>query len=159
MAAFALAARVVVAFVLAVAAFLKLRAGRTMRAQLRAFGLAPPFDGVVALALPLVELTVAATLVAVSSSPVAAFAAVALLALFTGAIVANLARGRRVPCPCFGAGASDALVSSRTLVRNCWLLALAVAATGEVKGAGVVATLALVGALLVPTAVVVRTAR
>jgi hypothetical protein len=158
-AALALAARLVVAFVLAVAAFLKLRAAGSLRGQVREFGVAAPLDGVVAVGLPVVELGVAAALVAFAGSPLPAFGTVALLALFTGAVVANVVRGRRVPCPCFGAGVSDAPVSSRTIVRNGWLLALAVAATGAADGAGVVPTAFLAALLLVPTAVVVRAAR
>jgi hypothetical protein len=87
-----------------------------------------------AIALPVAELTTAAALVVFAGSSVPAFVAIGLLALFTGAVFANLAQGRRPPCPCFGASSASP-VSARTIVRNGWLLALAVLASGSITGA------------------------
>src|ERR687897_911875 len=64
----------------------------------------------------------------------ARLAAIAVLALFTGVVVANLASGRPKPCPCFGAVAVERPVSPLTLVRNAWLLGLAIIATADPTG-------------------------
>jgi Methylamine utilisation protein MauE len=133
--AVALAARIVVAGAFVVAAVQKLRALQEMRAQLAGFGVPGPLVSVSVFVLPVAELVTAAALIALPRSSVPPFVAVGLLAVFTGAVIGNLSRGRRPPCPCFGAGTSDVPISARTVVRNGWLLALAVVATGSVDGA------------------------
>jgi Methylamine utilisation protein MauE len=133
--ALALAARIVVAAAFVVAAVQKLRALPAMRAQLEGFGVPGALVGASVAALPAAELVTAALLVALPRSSVPPFVAVGLLAVFTGAVIGNLSRGRRPPCPCFGAGTSDVPISARTVVRNGWLLALAVVATGSIDGA------------------------
>jgi hypothetical protein len=55
--------------------------------------------------------------------------------VFTGAVVANLARAEPPPCPCFGMATADQPVSVRTVVSNGWLLALGVIATGTAETA------------------------
>jgi Methylamine utilisation protein MauE len=148
--ALALAARIVVAAAFVVAAVQKLRALPAMRAQLEGFGVPGPLVGASVAVLPAAELVTAVALLALPRSPIPPFVAVGLLAVFTGAVIGNLSRGRRPPCPCFGAGASDAPISARTVVRNGWLLALAVVATGSIDGADplpVVALTALLGAV------------
>jgi Methylamine utilisation protein MauE len=157
--ALALAARIVVAAAFVVAAVQKLRALRAMRAQLEGFGVPGPLVGASVAVLPAAELVTAAALIALPYSSVPAFAAVGVLAVFTGAVIGNLSRGRRPPCPCFGAGASDAPISARTVVRNGWLLALAVVATGSIDGAEPAAVVLLTAVLGAATAYVVATLR
>jgi hypothetical protein len=154
-----LAARYTVAFALVLAAVQKIRARTELRPQLVGFGVPVAIATGAGIALVVVELGVALALVLVPDSTAPAFVAVALLAVFSGAVLANLARDRRVPCPCFGAATSDEPISGRTVLRNGWLLALAVLGTGSVDGArGAVAT-AWTVALLLGTIVVVRWAR
>ncbi len=135
-AAVALATRLVVAAAFLVAALQKLRAWSGLTAELAGFGVPGSLVAPAAIALPVAELATAGALVVFAGSAVPAFVAIGLLALFTGAVLANLAQGRRPPCPCFGV-ASAAPLSARTVVRNGWLLALAVLATGPVTGAEV----------------------
>jgi hypothetical protein len=79
--------------------------------------------------------------------------AAVLLAAFTVAIGAALARGRRAPCRCFGASSTP--IGPRHLARNGLLLTAAVLGALSPAGlpplAGVVVTVAagLVGAILV----------
>jgi hypothetical protein len=155
--ALALAARIVVAAAFVVAAVQKLRALSAMRAQLEGFGVPGPLVGASVAVLPAAELITAVALLALPRSPVPPFVAVGLLAVFTGAVIGNLSRGRRPPCPCFGAGASDAPISARTIVRNGWLLALAVVATGSIDGADPLPVVALTAVLGAVTAYLVAT--
>ncbi len=134
MAALALAARGVLAIMLAWAAVAKVRDAKRLPTELRAFGIPPALSMPAAIAIPSVELAIAVTLISIPHSSVPAFAAVGLLALFTGAVVANLLRENAAPCPCFGAVAVERSVAGRTLFRNAWLLALAVLATGDPTG-------------------------
>lgn len=157
MGALALAARIVVAAAFVVAALQKLRVLPAMRAQLEGFGVPGPLVGASVAVLPVAELVTAAALLALPRSAVPPFVAVGLLAVFTGAVIGNLSRGRRPPCPCFGAGTSDAPISARTIVRNGWLLALAVVATGSIDGADPVPVVALSVALGAATAWLVAT--
>lgn len=159
MGALALAARIVVAAAFVFAAAQKLRALPAMRAQLEGFGVPGELVGASVAVLPMAELVTAAALLALPRSPVPAFVAIGLLAVFTGAVIGNLSRGRRPPCPCFGAGTSDAPISARTIVRNGWLLALAVIATGSIDGAEPLAVIALTVALGAATAWLVATLR
>jgi hypothetical protein len=157
--ALALAARIVVAAAFVFAAVQKLRALKAMRAQLEGFGVPGPLEGASVAALPAAELLTAAALVALPRSSVPPFVAVALLAVFTGGVIGNLSRGRHPPCPCFGAAASDAPISARTVVRNGWLLALAVVATGSIDGADPLPVLGLTLLLGVVTAYLVATVK
>lgn len=88
------------------------------------FGLPRP------LAQPLayVELALGALLAVQAVPPWPAWAAVVLLALFTGAAAAHAARHDDVPCGCFGAR-STTPTTWRTVARNVALTALAVLAT------------------------------
>jgi len=121
-------------------------------AGLEDFGV--PASGVFSRALPLVEGGLAVALVLVRDSAWPAFLAVAVLAVFTGAVVANLVGGRPAPCPCFGPPSATARpVSAATVARNGGLVALAVLGTGSTDGASVgaalVASLAVAPAMLV----------
>ncbi|HEV3135281.1 MAG TPA: MauE/DoxX family redox-associated membrane protein [Acidimicrobiia bacterium] len=125
-----LAARLALILALSGSAFFKLRALRSLPAQMRAFGIPAPLAAAAAILVPTAELAIAVSLGAFRDSPVPAFAAIGLLSLFTGAVVANLARAEPPPCPCFGLATADQPVSAWTIVGNAWLLALAVIATG-----------------------------
>ena len=125
-----LAARLALILALSGSAFFKLRALRPLPAQMRAFGIPGPLAAAAAILVPTAELAIAVSLGVFRDSPVPAFAAIGLLSLFTGAVIANLARAEPPPCPCFGLATADQPVSARTIVSNAWLLALAVIATG-----------------------------
>jgi hypothetical protein len=127
-------AALVVVFALAFAG--KVRGAAAWRAfvqSLAAFGVSaawarPP----AAAAIAAVE---AAAVVLLVASPAPGFAlALALLAVFTGALVVALRRGQRAPCRCFGA--SERPIGPAHLARNAILLALACAglAAGALKG-------------------------
>jgi hypothetical protein len=93
--------------------------------------------------LPLVEGGLGLGLVLVQGAAWPAFLAIAVLALFTGAVVANLIGERPAPCPCFGPSTAGARpVSAATVARNGFLVALAVLGTGSTDGASVGAALA-----------------
>jgi hypothetical protein len=69
--------------------------------------------------------------------------AIAVLAVFTAAVVANLVGGRPAPCPCFGPpGAGARPVSAATVARNGCLVGLAVVGTGSTAGASAGVTVA-----------------
>jgi hypothetical protein len=113
-----LLARVVLATVFGVAAMAKLADREGSRRTLRGFGVPERLALVVALA----ELATAAALLA--SAFYGALAALALLAAFSAAIVAALARGARPDCGCFGR-LHSAPAGRGTLVRNAALAACA----------------------------------
>jgi hypothetical protein len=148
----ALAARVVLASALVASAVAKLRAPAEVRRRVGAI----TSDRLGAFAgpgLPAVELAVAVALVALWG-PVPGVVALAMLAVFTVALVR--AQARQVPCACFGAGGSDAPPGAAAVVRNGVLAALAVLAIGSPSGAEAGPTIAwcvLFGAV---TAAVVR---
>jgi Methylamine utilisation protein MauE len=131
-----LAARLALIVALSGSAFFKLRALRSLPAQMQAFGIPGSLAVVAAILVPAAELAIAVSLGVFRDSSVPAFAAIGLLSLFTGAVVANLARDEPPPCPCFGMATADQPVSSRTIVSNAWLLALAVIATGSPETTG-----------------------
>jgi uncharacterized membrane protein YphA (DoxX/SURF4 family) len=120
------AARVVLAVTFVASAIAKARSWRTLPDAMRAFGFPPPLDRVVAYGLPVVELAVAVALVVAWSSAWPAWAAVALLGLFTVFVVR--AAVRHTPCPCFGAS-NTVPAGPMTVLRNGALLAVAVLAT------------------------------
>jgi len=137
----ALVARITLAATFALSAATKLADRPGFARALQAFGLRR--SEALSLALPVVEGGLAALLVLVRTEAWPAFLAVAVLALFTGAVVANMIGGRPAPCPCFGpptAGAKP--VSAATVARNGYLVALAVLGTGATDGASVGAVIA-----------------
>src|SRR5438093_6407544 len=97
-----LLARVVLAGVFGVAALAKLADREGSRVAMGEFGVPERFAGPLAVLLPAAELTVAVTLLLTPTARGGAVAALALLALFIAAIGANLARGRKPDCHCFG---------------------------------------------------------
>ena len=139
----ALVARLTLAAAFAFSAATKVTQRAAFAEGLDDFGV--PASGVFSWALPLLEAGLAVTLVAVRGSAWPAFLAVAVLAVFTGAVVANLAGGRAAPCPCFGPPSATARpVSAATVARNGGLVALAVLGTGSTDGASLSAALVAV---------------
>jgi hypothetical protein len=144
----ALVARLTLAAAFGLSAAAKLGRRQAFARALEDFGV--PAGAAVSLALPPVEAGLAALLVAVRGAAWPAFLAIAVLAVFTAAVVANLAGGHPAPCPCFGPPAAGARpVSAATVARNGYLVALAVLGTGSTTGASPTAT-ALAAAVIVP---------
>lgn len=106
-----------------VAAVAKLAGTREWVAQ--AAGLGVP--QVVAHVVPYVEAAIGALLVVQFQRRLVAWVAVGVLLAFTAAVVAQLARGRRPPCACFGSWSAKP-VGSATIVRNLVFVALGVVA-------------------------------
>jgi hypothetical protein len=150
----ALVARITLAAAFGLSAATKLTRPAEFARALAHFGI--PAAGVVGRVLPPVEAALAVALVAVRGSAWPAFLAIAVLAVFTGAVVVNLAGGDPAPCPCFGPpGAGARPVSAATVARNGYLIGLAVLGTGSTAGAsawataaGAVVTVALTSAVL-----------
>jgi peroxiredoxin len=97
-----LSARLVLALVFALGGLAKLRDRRGARQALVDFGLPARLAAPVGILLPLVELAVAAALIARSTAARGAIAALSLLVVFAIAIVRVLREGRRPDCHCFG---------------------------------------------------------
>jgi len=121
----ALAARLVLSAVFALAGVAKLRDHSGTRYTLEEFGMAPRAAAPAALLLPLAELSVAGLLLFDATAPAGAIGALVLLGGFIAAIAVNLARGRRPDCNCFGQLHSKP-VGPATLARNGILALLAV---------------------------------
>jgi peroxiredoxin len=128
--------QLVLAAAFAVAAAAKLADLPGTRGAVESFGVPRRLSPAVAGLLPVVELTIAATLLPVATARWAALAAIALLLVFSAAIVRILRRGATVDCNCFG-GLTQTEVGRGTLVRNLvlGLLAAFVAVGGESVGA------------------------
>ncbi len=149
----ALVARITLAGAFALSAAAKLAGRRADARALQDFGVPPAAAKTLSWGLPPIEGAVAVLLLTVRGAAWPAFLAVALLAVFTAAVVANLAGGRPAPCPCFGPPAADARpVSAATVARNGYLVALAVLGTGSTAGASPAAT-ALAAVVIVPATV------
>ena len=113
---------VLLAGLFVVAAAAKVRTPAETAATFRRLGV--PAPGALARAVPITELVVATTLLAVPRA--GGVAATVLLAAFTAVLVSAVARGTDVPCRCFGT-ASHAPITTTTLLRNALLIAAAVA--------------------------------
>ena len=132
----ALVARITLAATFGLSAATKVAHRPGFARALRDFGL--PRSDVLSWTLPLVEGGLGLALVLVQGAAWPAFLAIAVLALFTGAVVANLIGERPAPCPCFGPPTAGARpVSAATVARNGYLVALAVVGTGSTDGASV----------------------
>ena len=119
----------VLAWVFLAAGVHKWRDLRQFAATLGAYGLLPAMlVRPAALALPLVEFTLAAGLWLPSVRPVAAWAGAVLLGVYTLAIGINLARGRRsIDCGCGDPGQNQSL-TEWLLLRNGVLIGFAMLA-------------------------------
>lgn len=128
--------RVFLAALFATAAISKLTAVDEFHGVIRNFRLLP--EGLtrpVALTLPLVELAVAAGLVATPTAAPAALAAAGLLAIFGLAIAVNVRRGRTsIDCGCFRNGMKQR-IGWRMVLRNAGLTALALGLAALLPGA------------------------
>src|SRR5215813_2305684 len=117
-----LLSRVLLAAVFGVAGISKLVNIKESRKSLADFGVPGFLAPLLAVLLPLAELTFAVSLIPDASVWWGARGVVVLLVLFIAAISINLARGRRPDCHCFGQLGSSP-VSGKTLARNAVLLA------------------------------------
>jgi len=133
MAGVLLACRLILSAAFIVAAVAKLADREGTRTSFREFGVPAAAVPAAVIAVPLVELAVAATLLPSATATGAAWAAVALLAVFTVAIARVVASGQEAECHCFGS-VSSRPVGPGTLARNGVLIAMA-AAVG-IGGAG-----------------------
>jgi thiol-disulfide isomerase/thioredoxin len=97
-----LLARAVLIIAFAWAALSKLNDRPGTSAAAADLGVPRRLAGAAAVALPIAELGVAVALVPAATATAAAYAAFALLAAFTLALIASLLRGRRPTCHCFG---------------------------------------------------------
>ena len=137
----ALVARIILAATFGLSAATKVADRPGFARALRDFGI--PRSDVLSWTLPLVEGALGLALVLVQGAAWPAFLAIAVLVLFTAAVVANLIGERPAPCPCFGPPTAGARpVSAATVARNGCLVALAVLGTGSTDGASVGAALA-----------------
>ena len=145
----ALVARITLAAAFGLSALTKLAHRRDFARGLEDFGV--PYATALSFGLPPVEAGLAGLLVTVRHQAWPAFLAIAVLAAFTAAVVANLVGGHPAPCPCFGPpGAGARPVSAATVARNGSLVGLAVLGTGSTAGASAGATVA--GAAVTVTA-------
>ncbi len=115
---------VLLAVVFVTAALAKLTDLDGTRDALAGFGLPGALVAPGALVLPAVELAVAVLLLFGATRVVGAAGALGLLALFTVAVIANLARGRTPACHCFGR-LHSAPAGWSTVARNAALAACA----------------------------------
>lgn len=138
MAVVALVARLNLAATFALSAGTKLVEHRAFARSLSDFRV--PSVGLLSVAVPAVEATLAATLAALPATAAPAWAALGVLVVFTAMVLRNLGAGVAVPCPCFDARGQRP-VSAATVVRNGVLMALAVVATGDTGGASPGATI------------------
>lgn len=121
------------------AAWHKLTDRARFAATVRAYGLLPsPAALGLAGFLPLAELFIAVGLLVPALNPAAAIAAMAILTLYTLAIAASLARGRRdIDCGCFASTARVPL-SPWLIARNLALLGASAALLLPVRERGLI---------------------
>lgn len=118
------AASLVLGVTFFLAGLAKVRDRRSLSADVEAFtGLSPRFARSVAFLLPVLELALGAMLLS-GVVPVLTFGlSVTVLAVFTGAVLRNVMKGRRVSCACFGSGRYRT-VGADTIIRNVSLLTI-----------------------------------
>jgi peroxiredoxin/uncharacterized membrane protein YphA (DoxX/SURF4 family) len=119
-----LLARLLLAIVFVVAGVAKLVDRAGSRQAVVDFGVPTPLAAPLGVLLPLAELAVAAALLPASTAWWGAVGALVLLFIFVTGIGANLARGRRPVCRCFGQLSSEP-AGWNTLARNGVLAAVA----------------------------------
>ncbi len=145
----ALAARVVVAFVLVASGVGKLLGLWTERARFAELGRVGAVGMATAAGLPLVELAVASIVLFVHAVwPT--FVALGLFACFTVVVVRRYVAGDLRPCNCFGQISPRTALSNVTIARNVWFLLLAFLslAADEVADPTHPATTLVIGAAL-----------
>jgi hypothetical protein len=120
-----LGAGLILAALFAIAGTAKLADLEGSRRALVDFGIPGRIARPLGLALPVVELAVALSLLVPIAAWWGAAGAVALLSIFSAGIGANLANGRRPTCRCFGQ-LHAAPVGWRTIARNAALAFVAV---------------------------------
>ena len=120
----ALVASAVLVAVFAVAGVAKLLDRAGSREAARSFGVPERLSGLVAVGLPLAELTIAVLLLPAATRMIGAVAALALLLVFGVAIAVAMARGQAPDCHCFGQ-LHSAPTGWGTLARNAILAVLA----------------------------------
>lgn len=123
---------------LTLAAITKLTDRTAFQAAVAEFQLLPhALERPFAIALPFVELTLGALLLAGLGTAIAAWAAVPVFLSFSIAIGVNMARGRELDCHCFGSVQSEpigwpALIRSSALVIASLIVAFGASAFGAV---------------------------
>jgi hypothetical protein len=122
--ALGLVSGLLLAAVFAAAGFAKLADRAGTRAAVGEFGAPQSLVRLLAVVLPLAELTVAGLLLPGSTRALGGAGALALLGVFSAAIGVSLARGRAPDCHCFGQ-LHSAPAGWRTLARNGLLAGLA----------------------------------
>lgn len=132
-----LIARCALALVFAIAALGKLADLTGFRRTVAEFGVSPALTRVGAIAVPVIELAVAALLVPTATARIGACAALLLLLAFCVAIGRVLRRGEQPDCNCLGRAHSSP-VSGATLARTAALAVVAglVVAGGAGSGLG-----------------------
>jgi len=154
--ALALGARIVLAVTFLLAAVAKLANRQRVVAQMEDI-LGPRAAPTAAVVVPSVEIGLALALLSAPHRALPAWLATAVLLVFTAVLIR--AQARRVPCPCFGGGASTRPVGPAAIVRNGVLLGLAVIGSGSIDGATAPATVMWVAILGSVTAGAVWAAR
>ena len=120
-----LALRLVLAVVLGTAGAAKLARPAALRETAVQFGL-PRGLAPASIVIPVVEIGIAAMLLPARLAWAGALAALTLLVVFSAAVAAQLARGRRPECNCFGAIHTKP-IGVATLARNAVFLGCAAA--------------------------------
>ncbi len=133
MAQVAVAGRLLLLVVFAVAGVAKLADRPATRRSVQGFGVPAALVPAVSWVLPVTELVVAAALVPGVSARGAAGAALVLLCVFCVAATVSLLRGRRPDCNCFGQVRSEP-VGPALLVRNVGFAALALLVVAAERG-------------------------
>lgn len=117
-------AQLLLSLVFAVAAVAKLADQGGTRRAIEGFGAPSRVAPAGALALPIVELAIAAALLPAATAAWGGLAATALLLVFSAAVARSLRAGSAPDCNCFG-GLTQTEVGRGTLLRNLLLAALA----------------------------------
>jgi peroxiredoxin/uncharacterized membrane protein YphA (DoxX/SURF4 family) len=130
-----LVVRLLLAVVFAVSGVAKLADRSGSRQAMTDFGVPKSLAAPFGVLLPLAELAVAVALLPAATAWWGALGALALLLLFVAGIGANLARGRKPDCRCFGQ-LHSAPAGWSTLARNAVLAALAAFVVWRGYGAG-----------------------
>ena len=116
------AAQLLVGATLAWAALAKLGDLPALARDVHHFRLAPAaLENLVAMTLPWIELSVAASLLLGLRARAGAVAAAALLGVFTLAVVLALARRLDIECGCFGAASASRVGAAKLFQNTLWL--------------------------------------